>query len=123
MARPQKVTDKQLIKGAKEYLDWCKEKDTFPIIKEFALRMGISYNRLVERCQESEELSNAIKAIGDTKQIVLERGAMTGKYHPSMAIFSLKQMGWRDKPDADEIGNKDTEESGVIQIPMVDSTE
>lgn len=116
MARPQKVSDRQLIKGADEYLRECKEKNTFPIIKEFAIRMGISYNRLCERGYENEELSNAIKRIHDTKEIVLERGAMTGQFQPSMAIFSLKQMGWRDKFEEKE---ESDEESGVIEIPSI----
>lgn len=28
---------------------------------------------------------------------MLEKGALTGKYDKTMAIFSLKQLGWRDK--------------------------
>lgn len=121
MARPQKVTDKQLIKAVDDYLNECEQKDIVPIIKEFALKNGISYNRLCERYQENEELSSAIKKIGSTKEIVLERGALTGKYNSTMAIFSLKQMGWRDKKE--EVADNEKDTGGIIEIPVVEENE
>jgi hypothetical protein len=32
---------------------------------------------------------------------VLEKGGLTGKYDKTMVIFSLKQLGWRDKIEAE----------------------
>lgn len=117
MARPQKITDEQLIKAANKYLEDCNANKDIPIVREFALQVGLCNSRLYERALINDELSSAIKRISDTKQVVLEKGALTGKFNPTMAIFSLKQMGWSDhKDDPDE---KEEDDNGVIMMPEV----
>lgn len=115
MGRPRKVSDKQLIKGVDEYL----ENAEIPIVTEYANLMGISKNRLYERMKDNEELSTAIKRITDRKEIVLEKGALTGKYDRSMAIFSLKQLGWSDKQEIET----DIKAEGIIKIPEIKGRE
>jgi hypothetical protein len=33
----------------------------------------------------------------DAKEVMLEKKGLTGEYASTMAIFSLKQLGWSDK--------------------------
>jgi len=121
MARPIKVSDKTLIEGVDHYLDYCAENDLLPIVIDFANYMGLSSNRLYERAKENPKLSTSIKRITDKKQVELERGGLIGKYSASMAIFSLKQLGWKDKVDVVE--NDEDDDSGVIVIPQVNADE
>lgn len=110
--RPPKVTIEQLIDGVDDYLS----NTEIPIVTDYALKSGISRNRLYELAKGNEELSTAIKKITDTKEVVLERGCLEGRYNPTMAIFSLKQMGWRDKVEVEDTIKTDT---GIIEIPAV----
>ena len=48
--------------------------------------------------------STLLKKCIAKKEANLEKGALTGKLNPSMAIFSLKQLGWRDKKE-EEVQN------------------
>jgi hypothetical protein len=38
------------------------------------------------------------------KEVVLEKGTLTGVYDKTMAIFSLKQLGWKDKQEIEHSG-------------------
>ena len=98
--RPRKVSIQNLIDGVDAYL----ESTSLPIVAEYALQNGITSNWLYHLAdKEAEagrpELKQSIKRITDQKAIALEKGALIGKFSPSMAIFSLKQLGWRDKPE------------------------
>lgn len=68
-----------------------------PIVAEFAYRNGIHRQQLYE----IPELSDAIRFCITKKEADLERGALTGILNHTMAIFSLKQLGWRDKQEVD----------------------
>ena len=98
--RPRKVSIQNLIDGVDAYI----ESTPLPIVAEYALLNGYTREWLYQlAAKEKEEgrpeLTYAIKKIADTKAIALEKGALIGKFSPSMAIFSLKQLGWRDKPE------------------------
>ena len=45
--------------------------------------------------------STLLKRCIAKKEANLEKGALTGKLNPSMAIFSLKQLGWKDRKEVD----------------------
>lgn len=98
--RPRKVNIKNLINGVDEYI----ASTPLPIVAEYALQNGITRQYLYELADKEKsegrnELSDAIKRIADTKAIALEKGALIGKFSASMAIFSLKQLGWKDRPE------------------------
>jgi hypothetical protein len=106
MGRPPKVKVKDLIDDADEYI---KTADP-PIVAEYAIMHGITRQYLYELAKREEgegrtALSDTIKKISDSKAIMLERKALLGEYSSSMAIFSLKQLGWKDKPDDQEDDN------------------
>ncbi|MBQ3691696.1 MAG: hypothetical protein II931_00010 [Clostridia bacterium] len=102
--RPPKVKVKDLINGVDEYI----ENANPPIVAEYAHLHGITRSYLYQLADREEKkgnngLSNAIKKISEAKEIRLEQGGLSGEYKPNMAIFSLKQLGWRDEPaEADD---------------------
>lgn len=103
MARPRKVNIKDLINDLDDYIATADP----PIIAEYAHLHGITRQRLYQLADEEkkhgrQQLFDALKKLSEAKEIALERGGLTEKYHPSVAIFSLKQLGWRDKPEASE---------------------
>lgn len=96
--RPPKVTVEQLINGVDDYI----AKADPPIVAEYALLNGITRGRLYQIADEHEELLYAIKKIIDSKEVMLEKKALNGKYNATMAIFSLKQLGWKDRQDVED---------------------
>ena len=90
--RPPKVNIKDLINDADKYIE---EADP-PILAEYAHLHGITRCYLYQLAEGNKELSNAIKKISEAKEVKLEKNALNGKYQPTMAIFSLKQLGWKD---------------------------
>ena len=110
--RPPKVHVDDILAAVDPYLE---EADP-PILAEFAHRQGITRQYLYElaatrKAKGDERLSDAIKRLSESKEIALERGALSGHYSPSVAIFSLKQLGWTDKavivPEPDDAGKDD----------------
>ena len=61
---------------------------------------------------DNQMFSTLLKKCIAKKEANLEKGALTGKLNPSMAIFSLKQIGWKDK-QADEM-----QQQPVINISL-----
>lgn len=77
-----------------------------PIVAEYAHANGITRQYLYELAATAKKrgdprLSDAIKMLSEAKEIALERGGLSGHFSPSMAIFSLKQLGWTDKGPQD----------------------
>ena len=72
-----------------------------PIITEFANAIGAASSTLYTAADNNPEVREAIRMLSDEKQAILEEGALTGKLNATMAIFSLKQMGWKDRVDMD----------------------
>lgn len=110
--RPPKVRVDDILAALDPYL---KEADP-PIVAEFAHLCGITRQRLYSLADEKKKagdprLFDAIKRLSEEKEIRLERGALSGHYSPSVAIFSLKQLGWTDKgvivPEPDDAGKDD----------------
>ncbi|GMK49143.1 hypothetical protein PghCCS26_62730 [Paenibacillus glycanilyticus] len=83
------------------------QETEIPIIAEFAYQNGFGKQYF----QDREEFSFLIKKAIAKKEAALERGALIGAINPAMAIFSLKQLGWRDKQQVEHDGN-----SGVMTI-------
>ena len=92
-------------------LEWTQEKiqdiinkleiyiddNTIPIISEFCYQNNIRKQRLYEK----EEFSDSIKRLIEKKEANLEKGMLFGKINVTGAIFSLKQLGWKDKSEVD----------------------
>ena len=87
------------------------ENTDIPIVAEFAYKNNIRRQLLYE----NEILSDTTKRLINKKEAQLERQALGNTINTTFAIFSLKQLGWRD--------NKDMEISGDIGITVVDDIE
>ena len=87
----------RIMEYANEYLSIVD----IPIVCEFANAIGVVGDTLYNKSNTDTEVRAAIRMISDAKQVALEVGALTGKLNATMAIFSLKQMGWKDRVDMD----------------------
>lgn len=99
MARPVRVNIEELINDVEDYIEGAEP----PIVAEYAHLHGITRQYLYELANKHPELNDTIKRISEAKEVKLEKNGMNGKYNSTMAIFSLKQLGWRDSaPVTDE---------------------
>lgn len=73
-----------------------------PIVAEFCYRNEIRRDYLYEM----PELTDAVKACIHKKEVALERKALMGDVNCTMAIFSLKQLGWKDTHEQTHKGDK-----------------
>ena len=55
-----------------------------------------------QRLYEFPEFSDALELCKSKRERDLEMGALSGAFPPGMAIFGLKQLGWKDTPDEEE---------------------
>ncbi len=104
VGRPRTYTEEQ-IKNIKERLSNYIDSSSVPIIAEFAYKNNIPRTVFYDYT----EFSTLIKKLIDKKEAQLERGALSGVLNSTMAIFSLKQLGWRDKQDINIAGQEDPE--------------
>lgn len=85
---PRKYDRDELLQKLEDYI----ETTDIPILSEFAWKHGLHRQKIYEM----PELSDAIKKCITKKEAALEAGALRGELNPTMAIFSLKQIGWND---------------------------
>jgi hypothetical protein len=97
--RPRKWDRAELLQALLDYI----EDTEIPILAEFAYQHGIYRQRLYEW----EEFADAIKVCTAKKEAQLERLALAGKVNVAMAIFSLKQLGWKDTHEQTHVGDKE----------------
>lgn len=105
--RPVKWTPAKIEELRLDFMNYLykkNEEDEYvnqvPNVSEFAFEHGISRQRLYE----FEELREAIELCKTKKERDLEVGALSGALNPTMAIFSLKQIGWTDRQEVDVAG-------------------
>jgi len=79
---------------AEKLIKFIEDRDC-PIIAEFAYLNDIPKSSLYE--MNSESVKNLIKKCTAKKEFYLESKALSNDVNPTMAIFSLKQLGWSDK--------------------------
>ena len=111
MPRPVKYTD-EVIANIAEAMNEYTIRTDIPIAAEFAWQNSIPKSTLYNLAEKNEELLEAIKRLTDKKEAQLERQCLNGKIDKTMAVFSLKQLGWKDKTE--------TEHSGSVGINIVD---
>lgn len=99
VGRPRKYNDKQVKAIIKKLEKYIKEND-IPIIAEFAYKNNILKTTLYEYAEFATLLKKAIAK----KESNLERGLLHNRLNAAGAIFSLKQLGWRDKQDISHSG-------------------
>lgn len=91
---PKKAPDRaKLLKSLEEYV----QNTEIPIFKEWCSFNGL-LAQTVMAWPEFKELHDL--CIGK-KEAGLERASLNGAVNNTQAIFSLKQLGWRDKQEVD----------------------
>lgn len=109
MARPSSYNIPEMIETIYTYT----EQTDIPILKEVCYQHYWNYDYLMQLQRSNEELSQSIKRLLDKKESQLERKGLNKEIDRTVAIFSLKQLGWKDKQEisfgeeqADEIDIK-----------------
>jgi len=108
MARPKsgKYDIEEMCQRINSYTDACIKKRLVPILKEVVVLSGWNYD-YVQQLQVKTKgdgdlrLSQCISRLVDTKEYSLEKYALQGRIDKTMAVFSLKQLGWRDQQAID----------------------
>lgn len=90
--RPTEYTPARIAELVDKFRKYIETED-LPIIAEFAYQNGIDKTLIYDK----EEFSTLRKIAIAKKEAKLERGTLIGEYNPTMAVFSLKQLGWTDK--------------------------
>lgn len=100
--RPTEYTEEvttEIINKLEEYI----ANTDIPIFSEFCYKNKYSREYLYELSRREEPiyktLSYSIKNCAVKKEAALERGGLNNSINTTMAIFSLKQLGWKDKQD------------------------
>jgi hypothetical protein len=84
----------RMIERVEAYLN--DKKIYIPILKECCLLNNWNYDYVMQLKRESDLLSQSIKKLLNKKEVVLEQMLYSGANNTGY-IFSLKQLGWRDK--------------------------
>ena len=92
MARPRQYDRKAL---AAEFTKYIEQTD-IPIIARFASNNDVTRELLYQWA----EFLTLLKRCTDKKEAALEEMALNGLVNVSMAIFSLKQLGWTDRNES-----------------------
>ena len=103
VGRPRKYNEEQVNDLIDKFTEYINNTD-IPIIVDFCSKNGI----LRDELYYYPEFSTLIKACVEKKEAALEMKALDGSINTTMAIFSLKQIGWSDKR-IQEITGKDGE--------------
>jgi len=100
--------NKEDVEAIKQLLQKYVDETEIPILVEFAYINEISRQDLYDY----DEFSTLRKRCIDKKEAQLERKALENTIDKTMAIFSLKQLGWSDKQ---ELGI-----NGKLEIPKIE---
>jgi N-glycosylase/DNA lyase len=87
-AKNSKAKNEDILRKLDKYIN---ETD-IPILAEFCYLNNIRRQFLYE----NKLMSDSIKKLIEKKESQLERKALNKEIEKTMAIFSLKQLGWRD---------------------------
>ena len=104
MARPTKYTA-EVIEQIRQAMETYTDVTPIPIIAEFAYMNKVPRQTLYQFAEENDEFSDTIKELIDKKEANLERMALNKEIEKTMAIFSLKQLGWKDKTETEHVGS------------------
>lgn len=96
VGRPREHDRDELLANLLKYI----AETTIPIVSEFAYQNGLHRQQLYDM----PELSDALKICITKKEAALESLGLSGAVNTTMAIFSLKQIGWRDTQSLEHTG-------------------
>jgi len=103
VGRPRTFTDEQVAEIRDKLVQYIATTE-IPIVAEFAYQNDINRQILYDY----PEFSTLTKKLIAKKEAQLERMGLMNEVNSTMAIFSLKQLGWTDK--------QETKIDGGVQI-------
>lgn len=114
--KSEKYNVEKMVSILEEYTDNCLRKKIVPIFKEVCVNEHWNYHYVmtIKNDEGKESLNDSIKRLIDAKEFMLERKGLEGTISKSMAIFSLKQLGWKDQREV-ELGD---EAAKVLKITL-----
>jgi hypothetical protein len=92
MARPKSNKYDNLKSDIIEYTNTAE----YPILKELCYQKHYNYDYVMQLQRNDEELAQSIKELLYKKESYLEREGIKGNIAQTMAVFTLKQLGWKD---------------------------
>jgi hypothetical protein len=98
--RPVEYTPEVLERINEELEEYIETGKGLPSVTEFAFKHDYRRASLYDH----EELSYNIEKVRLKRELALEKLGFSGKSNATMAIFSLKQLGWRDKQEIEHVG-------------------
>lgn len=101
--RPRTYNAEQ-IEEIKEIMERYIDETDLPIVAELAYTNNIPRQTFYDY----PEFSTLLKKLLDKKETQLEKLGAFNVINSTMAVFSLKQLGWRDKQEI-SLGNQDNE--------------
>lgn len=99
MARPKSGKYDNLIEDIVLYTTMTE----YPILKELCYQKHYNYDYIMQLQRDNEELSQSIKELLYKKEAYLEREGIKGNIAQTMAVFTLKQLGWRDNIESVQV--------------------
>ena len=96
IGRPPKFQEQEIQELVNKFDEYINET-AIPIVAEFAYLNNIDKTYLYDRA----EFSTLMKKCIQKKEAQLEIGSLMGVLNSTQAIFSLKQLGWKDKQEID----------------------
>ena len=99
VGRPPKIPEYDMPELVEKFRQYIVDTDV-PIIAEFAYQNDLDKRYMYDRV----EFSDLLKKCLQKKESRLERGLINNEFNSAGAIFSLKQLGWRDKQELEHSG-------------------
>ena len=82
-----------------EQIDLYLKNTKIPILKELCYEQDWDYDYFMVLRGRDEEVDRSIKKLINRKEAQLEKLGLLGEIDKTMAVFSLKQLGWKDKQE------------------------
>lgn len=82
-----------------EQIELYLEREEIPILKDLCYQQNWDYDYFMVLRGRDEEVDRSIKKLINRKEAQLEKLALQGKIDKTMAVFSLKQLGWKDRQE------------------------
>lgn len=95
--RPREYDREAIAEAFAKYI----EETEIPIVAEFAVSQGL-FKQFIH---DNEEFHDLVRKCTTKKESALERQSLKGGVNVTMAIFSLKQLGWSDRQDVTHKGD------------------
>lgn len=91
--------DKNTIDEMCRIIEAYTDETEIPILKEVCYLNYWTYGSITKLSERNPFICQSIKRLLDKKEAQLERLALLNKINCTQSIFSLKQLGWRDRQE------------------------